>query len=153
MVERHDHPLLATVSDQLEKGLIGRREFIRFATLLGVTAGVAYARAGLAAPEMGADTLPFPAVEPGAKRGGILRVGHTVTRMQDPANYNWLEMSNQTRPICEFLTLVGPDNVVRPMLLESWQPAPDLKAWTLRVRRGVLWHNGEELIADHVAWN
>ena len=153
MVERRDHPLLATVSDQLEKGLIGRREFIRFATLLGVTASVAYARAGLAAPAMGASTLPFPAVEPGAKRGGILRVGHTVTRMQDPANYNWLEMSNQTRPICEFLTLVGPDNVVRPMLLESWQPSPDLKAWTLRVRKGVLWHNGEELIADHVAWN
>jgi peptide/nickel transport system substrate-binding protein len=73
--------------------------------------------------------------------------------MHDPATYSWLEMSNQSRPICEFLTMVGPDNVVRPMLLESWRPSADLRVWTLQVRKGVMWHNGEELTADHVAWN
>jgi peptide/nickel transport system substrate-binding protein len=73
--------------------------------------------------------------------------------MEDPATYNWNEMANQTRPILEYLTMVGPDNVVRPMLLESWQPSADLKTWTLHVRNGVMWHNGEELNAEHVAWN
>jgi peptide/nickel transport system substrate-binding protein len=130
-----------------------RREFVRFATLLGVTASTAYATAGLTAPLMAANTLPFPAADPRAKRGGTLRIGHTVTRMRDPATYNWLEMTNQSRSILEALTMVGADNVVRPMLLESWQPSADLRTWILRVRRGVMWHNGEELNAEHVAWN
>ncbi len=121
--------------------------------MLGVAAGSAYAMAGLAAPTMSGETLPFPAVDPRAKRGGTLRVGQMVGRMYDPATYNWNEMSNQTRPMLEYLTMVGPDNVVRPMLLESWQPSADLKTWILRVRGGVMWHNGEELTAEHVAWN
>jgi peptide/nickel transport system substrate-binding protein len=149
----HEHAMLSKVGDQLRQGLIDRREFIRFATLLGIAAGTAYTMAGLAAPAMAATTLPFPAADRAAKRGGTLRIGHTVTRMRDPATYNWLEMSNQTRPILEFLTMVGPDNVVRPMLLESWHPSADLKTWTLNVRKGVMWHNGEELTAEHVAWN
>jgi peptide/nickel transport system substrate-binding protein len=132
---------------------MSRREFIRYATLLGVAAGTAYAMAGMTAPAMAAGTLPFPAAEPGAKPGGRLRIGEMVARMDDPATYNWNEMGNQTRPILDYLTMVGADNVVRPMLLESWLPSADLKTWTLHVRNGVMWHNGEELHAEHVAWN
>ncbi|MDH3194723.1 MAG: ABC transporter substrate-binding protein, partial [Hyphomicrobiales bacterium] len=29
----------------------------------------------------------------------------------------------------------------------------DLKTWTFNIRKGVMWHNGEELIADHIRWN
>ena len=112
-----EHPLLPGLRGQLNQGLMGRREFIRIATLLGVAAGAAYAMAGVAAPAMLGDTLPFPAADPGAKRGGTLRVGEMVARMNDPATYNWNEMANQTRPMLEYLTLVGPDNVVRPMLM------------------------------------
>jgi peptide/nickel transport system substrate-binding protein len=144
---------VAGLRDQLRDGSLDRREFIRYAAVLGVAAGAAYAMAGLAAPTMAGNTLPFPAVELHAKRGGTLRVGQMVGRMYDPATYNWNEMSNQTRPMLEYLTMVGPDNVVRPMLIESWTPSADLKSWTLHVRRGVMWHNGEELSAEHVAWN
>jgi peptide/nickel transport system substrate-binding protein len=152
-VNLREHALLPRLKAQLHQSEISRREFIRCATLLGVAAGAAYAMAGLAAPAMTANTLPFPAADPGAKRGGRLRIGEMVARMEDPATYNWNEMANQTRPILEYLTMVGPDNVVRPMLLESWQPSADLKTWTLHVRNGVMWHNGEELSAEHVAWN
>jgi peptide/nickel transport system substrate-binding protein len=144
---------MAGLRDQLREGTLDRREFIRFAAVLGVAAGAAYAMAGLAAPTMAGDALPFPAADLHAKRGGTLRVGQMVGRMYDPATYNWNEMSNQTRPMLEYLTMVGPDNVVRPMLIESWTPSADLKTWTLHVRRGVMWHNGEELSAEHVAWN
>lgn len=147
------HPLLPRLRDQFERGVMTRREFIRFATLLGVAAGTAHAMAGVPAPAMAAGALPFPAAEAGAKRGGKLRVGQMVARMEDPATYNWNEMANQTRPMLEYLTMVGADNVVRPMLLESWKPSADLKTWTLKVRGGVMWHNGEELNAEHVAWN
>jgi peptide/nickel transport system substrate-binding protein len=147
------NPPLSALCEQFRRGLINRREFVRFATLLGMAAGAAYATAGLTAPAMAGSTLPFPAVDPGAKRGGKLRVGQMVGRMQDPATYNWTEMANQTRPILEYLTMLGPDNVVRPMLAESWAPSADLKTWTLKVRPGVMWHNGEPLTAEHVAWN
>jgi peptide/nickel transport system substrate-binding protein len=147
------NPLLPALRDQLHRGLINRRAFVRLATLFGVAAGAAYAMAGLAAPAMAGSTLPFPAVDPAAKRGGKLRVGQMVGRMQDPATYNWTEMANQTRPILEYLTMLGADNVVRPMLAESWTPSADLKTWTLKVRPGVMWHNGEPLTAEHVAWN
>ena len=132
---------------------MSRREFIRCATLLGMAAGTAYAIAGMSAPAMAGDTLPFPAVDRAAKKGGRLRIGEMVARMEDPATYNWNEMANQTRPMLEYLTMVGPDNVVRPMLIDAWQASADLKIWTLHVRNGVMWHNGEELTAEHVAWN
>jgi peptide/nickel transport system substrate-binding protein len=148
-----EHSLLPKLRDQMNQGRMSRREFIRCATLLGVAAGTAYAMAGMTAPVMAGSTLPFPAPAPGAKRGGHLRIGEMVARMDDPATYNWNEMANQTRPMLEYLTMVGADNVVRPMLIESWQPSADLKTWTLHVRNGVMWHNGEELSAEHVAWN
>jgi len=152
-VSLREHALLPQLKRQLDGGDVSRREFIRCATLLGVAAGTAYAMAGMAAPVMAGNTLPFPAADPRAKHGGRLRIGEMVARMEDPATYNWNEMANQTRPILEYLTMVGPDNVARPMLLESWQPSADLKTWTLHVRKGVMWHNGEELSAEHVAWN
>jgi peptide/nickel transport system substrate-binding protein len=148
-----EHALLPRLREQLNGGLMDRREFIRCAAQLGVAAAAAYAMAGLCAPVMAGDTLPFPATDPSAKRGGTLRVGQMVARMEDPATYNWNEMSNQTRPMLEYLTMVGPDNVVRPMLVDSWKASTDLRTWTLHVRNGVMWHNGEELTAAHVAWN
>jgi peptide/nickel transport system substrate-binding protein len=150
---RGTNPLLPALCEQLRRGLINRRAFVRLAVLFGMATGAAYAMAGLPAPAMAGGTLPFPSVDPVAKRGGKLRVGQMVGRMHDPATYNWNEMANQTRPILEYLTMVGPDNVVRPMLAESWVPSADLKTWTLKVRPGVMWHNGEPLTAEHVAWN
>jgi peptide/nickel transport system substrate-binding protein len=153
LTRAHEHPLLLKLHDQLGRGLINRREFIRCATLLGVSAAIAYARVGMTAPAMAGNTLPYPAVDPAARRGGTLRIAQMVSRMEDPATFAWNEMANQTRPILEYLTMVGPDNVVRPMLIESWKPSADLKTWILNVRRGVMWHNGEALTAEHVAWN
>ena len=87
------------------------------------------------------------------KKGGILRVAMEVQKMDDPATYSWVQMSNQTRHIAEYLAITGPDNVTRPMLAESWEASDDLKTWTFHLRQGVLWHNGEEFVADHVVWN
>jgi peptide/nickel transport system substrate-binding protein len=115
-----------------DAGQLSRREFVQRAILLALSATPTQAR---------------------ERSGGTLRIGQMVARMFDPATYAWVEMSNQTRPMCECLTVLGTDNVVRPWLLESWSPSPDLKSWVLNVRPGVRWHNGEELSAGHVAWN
>lgn len=138
---------------QLADNAISRRDFVRYAAFLGASAAAAYSFAGLPAYAQEADNLPFPKRNPEAKPGGILRFGQQVAKMDDPHTYGWNEMSNQSRPVIEYLTLVGPDNVTRGMLLEGWEPSEDLKTWTLNVRKGVKWHNGDDLTAEHIAWN
>lgn len=148
-----DHPKVHDAFALLKAGRMDRREFIRVAALLGTSAASAYALAGLPAPAFAASSLPFGPDDPKAKTGGVLKIAMQVQKMDDPATYAWVAMSNQTRHTVEYLAMTGPDNVTRPMLAESWGAAEDLKTWTFKLRQGVMWHNGEEFTADHVAWN
>ena len=43
-------------------------------------------------------------------------------------------------------------NIV-PSLAESWEPNQELTAWTFRLRKGVLFHNGREFDAEAVKLN
>jgi peptide/nickel transport system substrate-binding protein len=146
------HPRVAEAFQLLKSGGMDRREFLRSATLLGLSASVAYAAAGIKGAHA-ADDMPFAPDDANAKAGGILRVAMPVQKMEDPATYAWVQMSNQTRHIAEYLTMTGPDNVTRPMLAAKWETTPDLKTWTISLRKGVLWHTGEELTSAHVRWN
>ncbi len=153
MNSARDEILVPRLQEQLETGRMDRRSFVRFAALLGIGVGAAYAMADAIQPATASEPSPFPPPDAAAKKGGTIRIGQMVSKMEDPATYSWTEMSNQSRPIVEYMTMVGPDNVVRPMLLDGWEPSADLKTWTLHVRKGVMWHNGEDLTADHLAWN
>ena len=149
--ERRIHPYIPRLVQQLEARRVDRREFLRTATLLGMSSAAAY---GIAGKILG-ENLVDPALAQSAtpKQGGILRIAMEVQKMDDPATYSWTQMSNQTRHVAEYLAITGPDNVTRPMLAESWEASDDLKTWTFHLRQGVLWHNGEEFVADHVVWN
>jgi len=152
---RREHPKLAEACELLADGRMDRRAFVRVATLLGVGAGTAYAMAGLPGPA-GADQrgdMPFAPDDPNAKKGGVLRVGMAVQKVEDPATFSWLEMSNQARHVIEYLAMTGPDNTTRPMLTESWTASDDLRTWQLKLRQGVRFHNGDELTAEIVKWN
>src|SRR6266446_808325 len=148
-----DHPKVLEAFELLKAGRMDRREFVRVAALLGTSAAAAYGLAGLPDPAFAASSLPFGPDDPKAKTGGILKFAMQVQKMEDPANYSWVQMSNQTRHTLEYMAMTGPDNVTRPMLAESWTAGEDLKSWTFSLRKGVMWHNGEELVADHIAWN
>ena len=145
------HPKLTEVLNLMACGRMTRRDVVRISALLGVSAGLAYALAGVT-PAAAAE-LPFPADDKGARVGGRIRIAMQIQKMDDPATYSMVQMSNQTRQITEYLVITGVDNVSRPMLAESWQASDDLKVWTFRLRKGVMWHNGEELTAEHVKWN
>ncbi len=148
------HPKAKEAFELMERGRLSRREFIRIAALTGVAASAAYAMAGLPSPAFAAmGDLPFAPDDPNAKQGGILKVAMQVQKMEDPATYDWTQMSNQTRQILEYLAMTGPDNVTRPMLAESWEASDDLKTWTFHLRQGILWHNGDEFNADDVVYN
>ena len=147
------HPVIQNAFVHLEAGRLDRREFIRIAALLGASASAAYALVGLPASAFAEGSMPFPADDPKAKTGGTFKVAMQVQKLEDPATFSWVQMSNQARHTLEYLAMTGPDNVTRPMLAETWSASPDLKTWTFNIRKGVMWHTGEELTADHVAWN
>src|SRR4030095_7988370 len=107
------HPHVPELQEQLRTGAIHRREFLRTATLLGVSVSTA---ASMARRLTGQGWLP-KAVAAG-KRGGNLRCSMRVQEMSDPARYSWGEQSNQARHMVEYLTVTGSDNITRPYLAE-----------------------------------
>lgn len=148
-----DHPKVHEAFTLMKEGRMDRREFIRVAALLGTSAATAYAIAGFDNPAYASTALPFAKEDPKAKPGGVLKMAMQVQKLDDPATFSWVQMSNQSRHTLEYLAMTGPDNITRPMLAESWTASPDLKTWTFNLRKGVMWHTGEELAAEHVAWN
>ena len=138
------HPYVPELQEQLRQGKVDRREFLRTATLLGVSAGAAYAMAGRITGE---HFMPqAQAATP--KPGGNLKVSMRCQEMTDPATFDWTEKSNVARQVCEYLAITGPDNVTRPYLCEKWEASDDLKTWTLNLRKGVKWTNGDDFGAD-----
>lgn len=134
---------LASLRRQLAEGRIGRREFLRYAVLVGLAVPEALAEIGAAGTARAA--LP---------QGGTLRLGTRVKDIKNPHTYSWGAYdSNVCRQVCEYLTLTDHDNVTHPWLLERWQVSDDLQTWTLALRPGVKWHNGEDFTADQVIWN
>ena len=147
MAER-EHVYLPTLKRNLAEGRIDRREFLRTSTLLGLSAGAAYAFAGKVTGE--AFVKPARAAMP---MGGTLRIGMPVGEVKTPHTISWAHKSNQIRAVCEYLTRTGHDNITRPYLAERWEASDDLKTWTLSLRKGVKWRNGRDFTADDVIWN
>jgi len=143
-----NHPYIPELKEQLRQGRVDRREFLRTITLLGVSAGAAYAMAG----QILGQGLTAPARAQG-KPGGTFRYAMKVQEMTDPATFDWTEKSNVARHVVEYLTVTGNDNVTRPYLAESWSASEDLKTWELKLRKGVKWTNGDEFNADDVVYN
>lgn len=144
MTLRRQHPILEMAGRELADGQISRREFLRVATLLGIAAPVAYGIAGLPAPALAQGT---------PRKGGIIRIGMRVQDLKSPHTYSWIESANAARQTLDYLTYTGIDNVTRPNLIEKWEASPDLKSWTLSLRKDVTWRNGRKFTADDVVWN
>jgi peptide/nickel transport system substrate-binding protein len=157
------HRAIPDAYEKLEQGRISRREFMRHATLLGMSAGVAAIAAACGAPEVeapapaapGDEAPPAPADQVEAPAGGIKRGGTWRSSMQlqlldHPARLSWVEGANIVRQINEYLTETGPDNITRPLLLERWETNDEVTQWDLYLRQGILFNNGDELTADDV---
>src|SRR5437879_12801050 len=129
----HEHVLIPRLKRQRVERQIDRREFLRYATFLGMSAPAAYAFAGRIAGQ----PLVAPAAAQNLPRGGTLRLGMRCQDLKSPHTYSWVESSNSARQVLAYLTTTGVDNVTRPSLVEKWAASPDLKTWTLRPRRTV----------------
>lgn len=143
----YPHSKIPQLIEDLTSGKMQRREFLRFATLLGLSAASAYAITGGTDPLIGearADDMP---------KGGTIRIGMRCQEIKNPHASDFVERTNVIRQVCEYLTITGQDNITRPYLVEKWEASDDLKTWTLMIRKDVKWHDGRPLTADDVVWN
>ena len=160
------HPAVREAQFQLSQRRISRREFLQFATLLGVTAPAAYALAACSAPPpaaapataippAAATAAPAPTSAPasGIARGGTLKVGTRILKVDHPARLSYIAPSNVLRHINEYLTITTSDNITHPWLLEKWEASDDVKTWDLYVRKGIKFSHGKDFTAEDVIFN
>ncbi len=131
--------------DGLERGAVSRREFLRYGSVLG-----------LSAPMLGGITGAMgygltPSLARAGTPGGTLRYGQIVPAgAVNPvtiADGGGLTVMSQ---FGETLVLSAPDLSAQPLLAESWSPNADGTVWTFKLRQNVKFHNGQTMTADDV---
>ena len=95
---------------------------------------------------------------PATKRGGTLTLGVTAGQEESPDPlFAGGEVAQYNGVLC-FDRLATLDRnqdgwVLVPRLAESWTISPDAATYTIHVRKGVVFHNGQPLTANDVAFN
>lgn len=139
------HPAADVYARDYRAGKLSRREFLTRATALGIAAPAAYGLIGLVAPTAAQAQTPT--------MGGTLKMQMAIKAQRDPRTWDWSELANACRGWLEYLVDYQRDGTLLPVLLEGWEASDDAKTYTLRVRPGVKWNNGDDFTAADVAHN
>jgi len=94
---------------------------------------------------------------PAPKRGGRLRIGVGGASTSDTLDPQLL--TDIMAPVVAFgqlrncLVEIDADWQAVPELAIGWEPSPDARLWTFKLRQGVEFHNGKTLDADDVVYS
>src|SRR5579864_6740867 len=123
-------------------GVIDRREFIRWSAILGLSVPLLDLSQVQAAGPQTRAASPV--------RGGTFRIAQTAATTIDPPlliDGPGITIAHQA---CELLVDIGADHIPRGRLATSWAPSQSGKVWTVKLRQGVKFHNGQLMTADDV---
>src|SRR5262245_12266650 len=125
---------------------LSRRDFL--ITTGGALAGMAaFGLSGQAAAQAAAGKRH-------PQRGGTLNYGPSSdVGGLDAHMHNQNQYYQATVAMFNGLTDIDQRGTIVPSLAESWEHNKELTAWTFRLRKGVLFHNGRELDAEAVKLN
>jgi peptide/nickel transport system substrate-binding protein len=127
-------PTLKQLENGLMHGMITRRQFMKMASAMGLTAAVSPI---LLTTSAQADT---------PKKGGRFRIGHSDYSTTDSLNP---ELGSSTGVVCLYYQFCnsfieeGPNGSLVPELAQSWESSTDVKKWVFKLRKGVEFHNGK----------
>jgi peptide/nickel transport system substrate-binding protein len=140
------------VIDEFVAGRLARRDFIRRAAVVGLSApviGGVLAACGSSSPSASAPSGGGG----GGKSGATIKVGIvTPTGEINPvtvADQGGLDMLGQTG---EYLCLSDQHLKLRPVLATSWTSNTKADVWTFKLRQGVKFHDGSPMTADDVVY-
>ncbi|HKJ26337.1 MAG TPA: ABC transporter substrate-binding protein, partial [Anaerolineales bacterium] len=181
MKSKNIHPLVTDAQEQLRKGLISRRDFLRISTLLGMSVASASILAACGGDEnaavinnvvnnnvaaannnnavnnnAAADDNAADDDEPevmNVTRGGTLRAAARIESVDHPARFNLVSQSNPWRQVFEYLTYMDADGIAYPYLLDKWEVSEDLLTWILTLKQGIKFSDGRDFTAEDVIFN
>jgi peptide/nickel transport system substrate-binding protein len=139
------------IIDEYAAGRLSRRDFVRRATVVGISA-----------PVLGSVLAACSSSSPSTAKGGstatgapgaVLRVGIvTPTAAINPVTIDDQGGQDMLGQTGEWLCLSGHTLTLTPVLATSWSPNSTADVWTFKIRQGVKFHNGDPLTADDVVY-
>lgn len=116
-------------------GRINRREFLKWSAILGL----ALPNVNLARAQ---GTTPVP--------GGTLRFAVDPAATIEPHQLNDDPGIGTVHQVCEMLVDTDYEGNLQPRLATGWTPVEGGRSWTVALRQGVKFHNGQPMTADDV---
>ena len=141
------------IIDEFAAGRLSRRDFIRRATVVGISApALGSILAACGSSSSSSSTSGASSSATGAP-GAVIKAGIvTPTGAVNPvtvADQGGEDMLAQTG---EYLCLSGQTLNLKPVLATSWSANSKADVWTFKIRQGVKFHDGSPLTADDVVY-